>query len=356
MILSFRGSDFIKTALYIILAIFAFGFLIFIHECGHYLMARLFKVSIKEFAIGMGPKLFSKTSKKTGIVYSLRAFPIGGFVNMVGEDEESDDENAFHKKSVWKRMIITVAGAAVNIIFGIVVMFIYIATSSQFASTVVYDFPSEEAVSYQYGLEQGDKIVEVEGNDIHIYRQLAYEIMRRGIEPVDLTVERNGETVILEDVVFPVTEESGTKLGTVDFRVYSLEKTFGNVIRESFYQSVNTVKMIWESLFDLIRGRYGIEAVSGPVGAAQALVETGTKYGFMDFIYLVVIISMNLGVMNLLPLPALDGGRIIFLIIEAIRRKPLKIEVESYINFGGLVLLLLFSVFIIFKDVIGLFN
>lgn len=319
-------------------------------------MARLFKVSIKEFAIGMGPRILSKTSKKTGIVYSLRAFPIGGFVSMVGEDERSDDENAFHRKSVWKRMIITVAGAAVNLIFGITVMFIYIATSSGFASTVVYDFPDETAVSYEYGLQQGDKIVEVDGSSIHIYRQLAYEIMRKGIEPVDITVEREGEAVVLKDVVFPVSEEKGTKLGTIDFRVYSLEKTFFNVVKESYYQSVNTIKMIWESLFDLIRGRYGIEAVSGPVGAAQALVETGTKYGFMDFLYLVVIISMNLGVMNLLPLPALDGGRIIFLIIEAIRRKPLKMEIESYINFGGLVVLLLFSAFIIFKDVIGLFS
>lgn len=343
------------TALYIILAILAFGFLIFIHECGHYVTARIFKVSIKEFAIGMGPKLISKVSKKTGIAYSLRALPIGGFVSMVGEDEESSDENAFHKKSVWKRLIITVAGAAVNLLFGIVVMFICVAVTDQFASTVVYDFPTEEATSLNYGLQPGDKIVEVDGHSVHIYRQMSYEIMRRGVEPIDLTVERDGETVVLEDVVFPTVEESGAVLGSIDFRVYGLEKTFGNVLKESFYQSVNTIKMIWESLFDLITGRYGIEAVSGPVGAAQALVETGTKYGFFDFLYLVVIISMNLGVMNLLPLPALDGGRIIFLLIEAVRRKPVKMEIESYINFAGLVVLLLFSAFIIVKDVIGLF-
>ena len=345
-----------KTFLYIVLAVFAFGFLIFIHECGHYLMARLFKVSIKEFSIGMGPRIISKTSRKTGIAYSLRAFPIGGFVSMVGEDEESQDENAFHRKSVWKRMIITVAGAAVNLLFGIVVMFICVAATSQFASTVVCDFPDENATSVEYGLQPGDKIVAVDGVSVHIYRQMSYEIMRRGVEPIDLTVERDGETVVLEDVVFPTVEESGATLGTVDFRVYALEKTFGNIVKESFYQSVNTIKMIWESIFDLIRGRYGIEAVSGPVGAAEALVDVGTQYGFTDFLYLVVIISMNLGVMNLLPLPALDGGRIIFLIIEAVRRKPIKMEIESYINFGGLVVLLLFSAFIIIKDVIGLFN
>ena len=345
-----------KTFLYIVLAIFAFGFLIFIHECGHYLFARLFKVSIKEFSIGMGPRLVSRTSKKTGIAYSLRAFPLGGFVSMVGEDEESPDENAFHRKSVWKRMIITVAGAAVNLLFGIVVMFICVSASSQFASTVVADFPDESATSCEYGLQEGDKIVEVDGVSVKIFRQMTYEIMRRGVDPVDITVERNGKTVVLEDVVFPTVEESGAVLGTIDFRVYPLEKTFGNVVKESFYQSVNTIKMIWETLFDLVRGRYGIDAVSGPVGAAEALVKTGTTYGFNDFLYLVVIISMNLGVMNLLPLPALDGGRIIFLIIEAIRRKPIKMEIESYINFGGLVVLLLFSAFVIVKDVIGLFN
>lgn len=319
-------------------------------------MARLFKVSINEFAIGMGPRILSRKSKKTGIVYSLRAFPIGGFVSMVGEDEESDDENAFHKKSVWKRMLITIAGPAVNIIFGILVMFVYIATTAQLGSTVVADFPYENTISVESGLQSGDKIVEVDGHSVHIYSQMSYEIMRRGIEPIDITVERDGETIVLHDVEFPISEEKGTKFGSLDFRVYPLEKTVGSVFKESYYQAGNTIKMIWESLFDLIRGRYGIEAVSGPVGAAQALVETGTKYGFMDFLYLVVVISMNLGVMNLLPLPALDGGRLIFLIIEAVRRKQMKIEVEGYINFAGLVLLLLFSVFIILKDVVGLFS
>ena len=341
--------------LYIILAVLLFGFLIFIHECGHYLFARLFKVSINEFSIGMGPRLLSKKSKKTGIIYSLRAFPIGGFVSMVGEDEESADANAFHNKAVWKRMLITVAGPAVNVIFGVIVMVVYIIAAPKLASTVVADFPFEEKTSVEYGLQADDRIVAVEGKAVHIYDEMSYQIMRNGIEPIDITVVRGGETVVLEDVQFPVIEEKGTKFGSVDFRVYSLEKSFSNVIRESFYRAVNTVKMIWESLFDLIRGRYGIEAVSGPVGAVKELVDVGTQYGFMEFLYLGVIISMNLGVMNLLPLPALDGGRLIFLIAEAVTRRRLKIEIEGYINFAGLALLLLFSAFIIVKDIIGLF-
>ncbi len=304
----------------------------------------------------MGPKIISKKSKKTGIAYSLRLFPIGGFVSMVGEDEASEDENAFCNKAVWKRMIITAAGATVNIIFGIIIMIIYVSTSPNLASCVVSDFPYEYSVSCDSGIEAGDKIVEVDGKSVHIYSQMSYEIMRRGIEPIDITVERNGEIVTIPDVVFPTIDEKGTEFGQIDFRVYALEKSFSNVVKESYYQATNTIKMIWESLIDLIRGRYGFEAISGPVGAAEALVETGTKYGFMDFLYIGVVISMNLGVMNLLPLPALDGGRLLFQIIELIRRRPLKAEVEGYIHFGGLVLLLLFSAFIILKDVIGLFN
>lgn len=304
----------------------------------------------------MGPKLISKKSKKTGIAYSLRLFPIGGFVSMVGEDEASEDENAFCNKPVWQRMIITAAGATVNILFGILIMVLYVSTSNNLASCVVSDFPFEYSVSCESGIQEGDKIVEVDGKSVHIYSQMSYEIMRRGIDPIDITVERNGETITIPDVIFPITEEKGTSFGQIDFRVYTLEKTFPNVVKESFYQATNTIKMIWESLIDLIRGRYGFEAISGPVGAAEALVETGTKYGFMDFLYIGVVISMNLGVMNLLPLPALDGGRLLFQIIELIRRRPLKAEVEGYIHFGGLILLLLFSAFIILKDVIGLFN
>ncbi len=325
-------------------------------------MARLFKVTIKEFSIGMGPRILKKESKKNGIEYSLRAFPIGGFVSMEGEDEESEDENAFHKKKVWQRFLITAAGPVVNILFGVIVMFVYIATSPQLGSTVVSYFPEETCVSVESGLELGDRIVEVDGHSVHIYSEMSYEIMRRGIEPVDLTVERDGKTVILPDVVFPTFEESGTEFAQIDFAVAPLEKNVGNVMKESFYESVNTVKMIWQSLYDLIRGRYGIGAVSGPVGVTKALVEVGTNSkgsklsNFMNFLYLGAVISVNLGVMNLLPLPALDGGRIIFLLIEAVRRKPMKIEVEGYINFAGLVILLLFSAFIICKDVIGLFT
>lgn len=343
------------TAVYIIIAILIFGLLIFIHEGGHFLFARLFKVTVNEFSIGMGPKLVSKKSKKSGISYSLRAFPIGGFVSMAGEDEESDDPNALNKKPVWQRMIIVAAGGVVNLVAGILVMFILVfsSTSMGLGSTTVAEF-RDGALSQDCGLKAGDTIVEVEGRNVHIADELVYEIMRLGIEPVDLTVVRDGEKTVIEDVEFPQISEQGVAFGDADFYVYGQERTFTNLVKHSFYRSTYTVRMIWESLYDLVTGRYGIEAVSGPVGVTEALTQAA-QTGSYNFIYLVVVISMNLGVMNLLPLPALDGGRLVFLLIEAVRRKPINPKVEGVIHTAGLALLMLLMIFICVKDVIKLF-
>jgi len=342
------------TALYILVAILLFGFLIFIHEGGHYLTARLFGVTVHEFAIGMGPKVFSWVSKKSGIAYSLRLLPIGGFVSMEGEDGDSDDENAFFKKAVWKRIIVTSAGALTNILFGIIVMSIFVATSPVLGTTTIGSFDSEESVILNSGLQVDDKIVKVDGKNVHIYSQMYYEIMRNGYEPIDVTVIRDGEKITVENVEFPTIEEQGVVFGDIDFRVYPLEKDFGSVVKEAYFQSTNTIKMIWESLVDLVTGRYGIQAVSGPVGVTEALVDAARR-GVRDFMYLAVVISMNLGVMNLLPLPALDGGRLLFQFIELVTRRPVNRNVEGYIHFAGLVLLLGFMAFIIIKDIAGFF-
>ncbi len=345
--------------LYVILAILIFGVLIFIHEGGHFLFARLFKVSVKEFAIGMGPKIFSKTSQKSGIAYSLRLFPIGGFVSMEGEDEESDDPNAFNKKPVWQRIIIVAAGAATNILVGILVMSILVFGSDYLLSNTV-GLVEEGSASYEAGLKVDDVVVAVDGAGVHIGDELSYQIMRRGIRPVDLTVIRNGEKIVLENIQFPVEATDGYSYGVADFKIYGIDKedyTLPTLLKHSFYRSTYTVTMIWESLVDLVSGRYGMEAVSGPVGVTEALtdaIDTDVKTGSNSFVYLAVVISMNLGVMNLLPIPALDGGRLVFLIIEGIRRKPVKPEVEGYVHFAGIVVLMLFMVFICVKDVVSL--
>lgn len=321
--------------LYILLAIFIFGILILIHEGGHYFFARIFKVKINEFAIGMGPKLISKTSKKTGIVYSLRLFPIGGFLSMAGEDEDSEDENAISNKPAWQNIIITAAGAAVNIIAGVLVMFILVLSSKEpIGSTVVYGYNDDNAVSSEYGIQAGDRILEVDGANVHIAEDLYYEVMRRGVEPVDITLERDGEKIVLSDVHFPTIVQSGATFGSVDFVLYAEESTVPNLLKHAWFRSANTVKMIWQSLFDLVTGRYGMDAVSGPVGVTEALGEAA-KQSFGDLAYLAVIISMNLGIMNLLPLPALDGGRLVFQVIRLIRGKPVKPEIEGYVHFAG---------------------
>lgn len=341
---------------HILLALVIFGFLIFIHELGHYLTARAFGVTIREFAIGMGPKLFSHRSVKTGIAYSLRALPIGGFVSMVGEDEESDDENAFHRKPVWQRILITAAGAFMNLFIGVIVMSLLVMTQDVLPSNVIGAFVEYEDGTPNYtqaaGLQVGDEIVEIEGTRVRIANETIYEVMRRGIEPLDVTVIRNGERLTFE-VLFPTITDHGIRYGTVDFKVVPEQKTPVTVLKHAVFRSTSTIKMIWESLYDLVSGRYGVESVSGPVGVTKALGEAAES-GTGDLVYLAVVISMNLGVMNLLPLPALDGGRLLFQIIELLRRKPVRPEIEGYVHFAGMVILMILMVVIAVKDIFTL--
>ncbi len=339
--------------LYILLTLVTISALALVHELGHYLTARAFGVGINEFAVGMGPKILSRRSGKTGIVYSLRLFPIGGFVSMVGEDEASDAENALSKKPVWQRMIITVAGSFMNILTGIVLMAVVVSMTPKLGGTTVAQF-DENATSVNFGLEVGDEIVRVDGVRVHVAAELSYEVMHSAVKPIDIVVRRAGELITLKDVEFPLKSSDGVTFGMPDFFVLQEEKNALSVIKHSFWRSVSTVKMIWESIFDLLTGRYGIDAVSGPVGVAGA-VSDAAKSGLSDFLYLVVVIAMNLGVFNLLPLPALDGGRLFFQTVELIRRKPVKPEVEGYVHFAGIILLLLLMVLITFKDIVNLF-
>ena len=337
----------------IILALLVFSILIFIHELGHFLAARACGVAIREFAVGMGPKLISWKSKKYDTMYAIRLFPIGGFVSMVGEDEDSEDENAFNRKNVWQKMAIIVAGPLMNILLAIVVMFVMVAGFGSLVSTTVGAF-TEEAISCDDGLAIDDKIVKVNRVRVYTGNELVYEIMHQGDEPIDLTVVRNGERMVLHDVSFPIFSESGASFGEADFKLYADPKTVGNVLKHGFFRSFSTAKMIWDSLIDMLSGRYGMESVSGPVGITQEIGKAA-KAGLNTLLYMCVVISMNLGIFNLLPIPALDGGRLVFRIIEALRGgKPLKPEWEGYIHMVGILVLLALMVLVSCKDVVNL--
>lgn len=346
-----------NTALTILVAVLVFGFLIFIHEFGHYITARIFGVSIQEFSIGMGPRLVWYDSKKTKIRYSLAMFPIGGYVAMAGELEESDDPNAFDKKPAWQRFIVTAAGAAVNIVCGFLVMIIFASSVNvRLGTTVVAAFPETEyeTSSYDSGLRVGDEILSIGGKRVSFPDEISYEIMRRGNKPVDIVVLRDGTKQTLEDVAFPVLEEQGQSFGLMDFQVYGKEKTFGGVLSYAVAKSGLTIRMVWESLFDLITGRYSFAAVSGPVGISGAIGDAASA-GIEPLLSLVALISINLGVMNLLPLPALDGGRMITLLFEMITKKRIPTKIEGIVNAVGLLLLLGLSFVILIKDVIQIF-
>ena len=362
-----------QVFLTVLTSVLVFGFLIFIHEFGHFITARIFKVTVNEFSIGMGPKLVWYDSKKSGTRYSLAMLPIGGFVAMAGEDGEASDPNSFDKKPAWQRFIITAAGAFVNIVFGLIAMFIIVGMI-RIGGTTVAEFDTEEElleISESIDISErsssklmvGDIITHVEGKRVLIADELSYEIMRHGNKPVDLTVKRRvldatGETFVeleLTDVSFPRITDQGQEFGLMDFRVYAIEKDFGSFFSVSFRKTGLVLRMCWESIIDLITGRYTVAAVSGPVGISE-VIGTAANAGGLALLNITALISMNLGVMNLLPLPALDGGRMIMILYEMITRKKIPANIESTINAVGLAVLLGLSVIIMIKDVIGLFN
>jgi len=302
----------------------------------------------------MGPKLLSHRSRKSGTLYSLRLLPIGGYVSMVGEDEESDDVNALNNKPIWQRFVIIAAGAIMNLVLGILLMSIMVASYTNYFTNTISGFDNAQAITAESGLMVNDTITKVNGERVHIYYDLIYTVMREGTEPADVTVIRDGKKMVIEDVVFPTITEQGTKFGEVDFITYTEMKTPLTVVKHAYYQSVSSIKIIWQSLFDLVTGRYGVEQLSGPVGTTNAISEVA-KEGLPNLTFMIVLITMNLGVFNLLPLPALDGGRLVFLIVELVRGKPIKPEYEGYVHFAGIVIMMLFMVFITYKDIVKLF-
>lgn len=333
--------------LQILYTVLVLSVLIFIHELGHFIAAKACGVRVTEFALGMGPALLKFQGKET--LYALRLFPIGGYCAMTGEDEEMEgDERAMRSKPVWQRMIIVLSGAIMNLILGVVLV-TAIVCGSAIPSTTVADFP-EGAVSFESGLQAKDKIIAVNGERVSGFTEMATEISScYNEDTVQLTVLRDGKEITLS-VTFP-TEKMDEEMSypVIDFRVYQEQKTFGVIVRNVISQTGAYMTAIFDSLADMITGRVSLKYVSGPIGISSIISEAAS-YGWASLFSVAAMISVNLFVMNLLPLPALDGGRFLFMVIEAIIRKPVPAKAEGIIHAIGLLLLLGLMVVVAFKD------
>ena len=324
--------------------------MIFFHELGHFATAKWAGVRVNEFSIGMGPKIISKTVGETA--YSLRLLPIGGFVAMEGEDEESDDEHCFMACPVWKRIIITSAGAIMNLILGFAVIFVLTMGQPLLGTTVVASF-AEGASSSNY-LEVDDKILAVNGEKSGCDYDIVYSLIRDTDGIVSMDVLRGGEKIHLDEVVFNTQEINGMKSIILDFSIYGEEPNIFGRIGYSFRWTWSLIKLVWNSLGDIVSGEFGISQLSGPIGVTETISDAVQTTNYKGLLLILAIITVNLGVFNLLPLPALDGGRIFFMIIELFRGKPINQKVEGIIHSVGMALLMLLMVIVAYNDIVRL--
>lgn len=363
-----------------------------IHEFGHFIVAKLNKVKVNEFAIGMGPRLLKWGKGET--IYSIRAFPIGGFCAMEGEDEgapipsalggngdrsltERDESRSFAKKKVWQRILIVVAGAAMNLLLGLMLLVIYNGALTEPPAN--YDkvlFPTttiarleKETTAYQSGLRPGDTIIEVNGRRILMDTDLTLEMQNDADGVLQMVVSRpqNGadEKIHLDAVQFVVQqdEETGRQYLKYDFSLLGIERNAWNTISFSAKQELSIATIVWRTLVDMIQGDYGLNDLSGPVGTVDIIADAvgdavgGTRSleAWRSLVMLMTMITVNLGVFNLLPLPALDGGRLLFLLWEGLTRKPVPAKYEALVHFVGIVLLVLLMLVITYSDITKLF-
>lgn len=352
------------------------GALIFVHELGHFIAAKIFKVQVNEFSLGMGPKLISVKQKQVTHIfskekpelnpeghtaYSLRLLPIGGYVSMEGETEESENPNAFTAKPAWQRLIITLAGIFMNMLTAVLITLILVC-ATPIASTTIAEFDSD-ALSAQSGLEVNDKIIKINGTAINSIADISLAFQGAiGQDSVSVTVERGGQTVILNEVRFPEVYADGQEVNpgddtsgqltvkTIDFYVYRAQKNPAEVLSQTFNRTVSYVKTMYDTLLRVGTGEISIQYVSGPVGTSTVIKQAADS-GLSSLFTLIGLISINLAVMNLLPLPALDGGRALLYIIELITRKRLPAKIENIINAAGMVILFALMILITFKDI-----
>lgn len=410
-------------ALSILVAVIFFGLMIFIHEFGHFTFAKLFKVRVNEFALGMGPTILKK--KKGDTVYALRLFPIGGFVSMEGEDEDSEDSGAFCNKKLWQRMIILAAGAVFNLILGIVLCAVIVGSGEYVGTGTILQFYDGAVSNSANGLRENDKILSIDGKRIYSDYDISFLMQRNSSGKYDFTVERENEKTELPGVEFAKRTagnfafdpgnvissvsakmkkaglEDGDKIVAVngkkvktneelskaiaadadftvdltvirnqgevqlkavemntvtvfDFVLLGEEKGFLNVTAGAFKYAASMSRMVYLSLFDLLRGQYGLNELAGPIGTVSVIAEiaqdTTESMDFTQLFTIMALITINVGLFNLLPVPALDGGRLFFMLIELIFRRPVPQKYEGWIHAAGLILLFGFMIIVSASD------
>ncbi len=342
------------TVFTVIAAILIFCVMIFVHEFGHFLSAKLLGIRVHEFAIGMGPKLFGK--KKGETLYSVRALPIGGFCALEGEDETSTDERALSNKPAWMKLIVLASGAIMNFILGFLLL-LFIFGVVQETVVPVVESVTVGSISEKAGMQPGDEIIRFNGRRIHIMADLNRALDVVSEDTIAVEVKRGNEKQSLT-LVLPQNEEK-TPLGIL---LSVAKNSPWLTLKNSFYATGFYSKLILETFVDLLGGKVPLNNLSGPVGvvseissAVQSTSQIGFE-GFLSLLNLTVLLTVNLGVFNLLPIPALDGGRIFFVLIEMVRRKPIPPEKEGMVHMIGFVLLMLLSLFVAYSDVLRIFG
>lgn len=382
----------LSTIWTIIVALLVFALMIFVHELGHFMAAKSFGIRVNEFAIGMGPAIWKRQGKKT--LYSIRALPVGGFCKMEGEEEKSEDPAAFNNAARWKRFIVLVAGATMNIILGLAIFVVLRAADPSVAQPVIDDFVAHTNLEAA-GFQPGDRIVGLDGTSVNIYEDVNFFMQRVTDDtPITVTVEREGERisaditpvirvqrytyyedkVVVEELVdgnltsqteVPITdpeayrdrigqtgEESSYMLG---FVAKAGAPSFGQVLHDAFFLTLFNIKLVYVSIFELVTGQVPATQISGPIGII-GMIGTVAQVNWESLFNLVALLTVNLGVMNLLPIPALDGGQILFLAIEGILRRDIPLEKKGVISLIGFVLLFGLIIFATYNDIVRMIS
>lgn len=337
--------------MYVVLALVLLGVLIIAHEFGHFLAARLCDIEVVEFSMGMGPLLLKKRSRR-GTQFSVRLLPIGGYCQFYGEDEERDDPRAFNRQKIWKRALTVASGPLMNFLIAIVVIALYMSLLG--LESIVPRVAEIEEPAMSAGLMVGDEIVTVNGQQVSDTGTIAQAISQSGGKTVELVVLRKGEFVELSIEPF-LDEELGRYRVGMTFAVERVRVPLLKSVPFACAYSVESVRAILDALIGILSSGQGADQVTGPVGTVAGISDMTQEGGIDVYLQLLAMVSVNLGVMNLLPIPGLDGSRLLFLLVEAIRRKPVRRELEGAIHAAGLILLMGLMVVLTYKDIVQIF-